>query len=924
MSRANALIAWGSLAGFVGAQEAPEPDLRPRVTGRAVDTHGSPLAGIGCVLGKATDLRTLHALEQPNLVTDADGRFTLFLFTQRDHPDAAEADHPFAEVGSEHDTALFAGHRSAALALRLSNFGAKRKPPAPEIQPVHDPRIGPWSLSKAVRKAARVADATHDLGDLVFDPGMTLTGRVLDAETGDALLYAQIHAVDLLASSMVFRPHPRPHGQLEAIAETDGNGLFQLPGVPRECAGLRFYADGYYDGAIASVDPTTPLVIELEPSGHITGRCLDAQGRGLYQRKVALRYEVANHYETVHTDRDGSFQFSLRYRGRYRIYGPGTNTELRAGPSSMLELVQPAPDQPKVASPAARDADAADADSDRIAIGPAIPNQSFDQGPGEEESAPELDPPVLMVEVLHNGQPFAGKVFAVMVWGTELDQTWRRWTQAVSRRNNPLTGEAGTLRIPRPADNTNRMGWALVWAEGLAPTFTEAIEWSVTDDERAAKGFPPRTVRIELDAAASIRGRLVHERTGTPVGATVSVREARNTQNKRGRFGWSSSLSWDQCETDEHGEFTLVGLPDGLLRLVATHVSSGATVDQSVKLAPGDELRNVRMTLPRLATVHGEVRNLTSRIELAPGVHTAMHWQHRIVSMPTIGTHKLAQSTRVWRPDLTNVRPLPLSGRFCWNSEFPGPVLMELVAVRNNRFRSIYRTGVGALRATHEPGSPEVIDARSSMPGVVAGQVAFTHQGLPFGRLGVFAERQFMTGRAQGRSSFIDSEGATSVRPNGAFEILVPGGRYRFVLMDMLTGLRLWESEDGIRIDGAERITIQVRPELTSLRIHLEDEDPQRPWIADRLELRFLQSGSAVYYEPRYSSRKGVSLAHRPKFVDLVLPAGTLTMLARSGAHAISIGSAWDGSHLGEATLIVTAGERMEHRLKIDPPTSPQ
>ncbi len=98
--------------------------------------------------------------------------------------------------------------------------------------------------------------------------GWTLSGRVVDAATGDA-----VRGADVTVATGALGLHSRG-------TESDGSGRFTLEGIIGDEQSLYVEADGYIvAGPVTHTIDSGSLVVRLERAGRIEGRVVDPRGR---------------------------------------------------------------------------------------------------------------------------------------------------------------------------------------------------------------------------------------------------------------------------------------------------------------------------------------------------------------------------------------------------------------------------------------------------------------------------------------------------------------------------------------------------------------------------------------------------------------------------------------------------------------------
>lgn len=187
-----------------------------------------------------------------------------------------------------------------------------------------------------------------DLGDLSLQPGATVTGRVVD-EGGKGIAQALVGAGST------------PDFPFEYAAQTEPDGSFQLPDLPREGV---FYLQARARGRASTplkvtMPPAGPVEIHLRGGKTLKGRVVDretgapvaqaevAAGRVLTRGLGGLTVQTAMPLDSVSTDQEGFFEIPLGDSGEVRLdvrapgYAPAQRTvPIKEDESPRLLIVQ--------------------------------------------------------------------------------------------------------------------------------------------------------------------------------------------------------------------------------------------------------------------------------------------------------------------------------------------------------------------------------------------------------------------------------------------------------------------------------------------------------------------------------------------------------------------------------------------------------
>jgi hypothetical protein len=138
----------------------------------------------------------------------------------------------------------------------------------------------------------------RDLGTVVLDPGVTLTGRAVDP------------AGKPVPGAWVYQPGG-------SSAQVGPDGTFALGPVPRGRATLRAGADGYLKTELEVETGEGPVTLTIARGALVRGRVTDSSGRPL----DGIWVELDSGRETdemSRTEADGSFEMRVP-PGRYRV-----------------------------------------------------------------------------------------------------------------------------------------------------------------------------------------------------------------------------------------------------------------------------------------------------------------------------------------------------------------------------------------------------------------------------------------------------------------------------------------------------------------------------------------------------------------------------------------------------------------------------
>ena len=163
----------------------------------------------------------------------------------------------------------------------------------------------------------------YDAGDLKFEVGLTVQGRVLNTATKAPVAGATVFLSSAMrAHSMVVTPG-RERG---VAAVTDQGGYFRFTNAPKiGTINLTAEAEGYASttklNQQITADSPNDFTLEIEAGSTISGVVVDPRGKRIPGAKVlAFGLSVKTpQNETVLSDEDGEFQFPALRSGPYRL-----------------------------------------------------------------------------------------------------------------------------------------------------------------------------------------------------------------------------------------------------------------------------------------------------------------------------------------------------------------------------------------------------------------------------------------------------------------------------------------------------------------------------------------------------------------------------------------------------------------------------
>lgn len=852
----------------VASQTPPETQKPPLVelTGRVIGWDGQPIAGVAIRCEPVRGHRTSELLRNPQTVTDAEGRYRMQV--QPTPPDSADP------------LFLFLGMKGLAAVSR--NISWKRKDQAvaagARAQDWAPPDEGEEDRTEGEAEAAAAPDATPApaiqyeaetaMDDIVLAPGGRLSGRVRD-EDGKPLAGVEVVARDLLEQGNALRSG-RSFGFYTATT-TDSSGIFLLPCALPVAATLSFKLDGYHRERVEPASTSTGVEVTMRPSGWIQGRVLDSEGRAIEQAYVSINYELQptnGTVSSVRTGADGSFRMSVDHPGRWRVRATKRikeqNLEARSevfqGPKEHLELTfKPAE---------------------------------------AKESAQRL--PILVVAKA-TGKPVP-MFKAAAVWEEYANQNTSYLDYRLRsnlRSAKPAKGGGGEVNGPGKHGTT--VGAIRVIAPGLAPATVKDVEWKEPEGDQK-----PEPLKIELEPEASIRGKLVDESTGKPVvGAQVYARFRQD--RSQGYYDDGSSLSAEAVKSDEDGSFHLRGLGEGAWEIIVVDSKRPRLPPKEVDLVAQEQKTDFLVTMPSGATVTGTLKGAT----ISHGTR---------VFLSKLPKQTFGDSNSYYSHYSSSHAP---SETTAVTSD--GSFQIDGVALENHllviRFPSPPRLG-GDLYLPLEPfrvrrdGIRREFDCSEDLPGKIHGRISFQHVDVPFDRLVVVARlvgeegRQFFSpfdNRFPGPRSFVG--------PTGEYELRLGPGAYQLTVVDLATSLAIHNETKKVELATGGVATRDLSLELARIQLELKPAaDVQECAQVERIEIRLLtkamkEGGMNFAGNDNYDTGIGIRLARGQTKLDVILPPGEATFLARNQVAQLRVDDdRWNVAPLGRGELEIAVG----------------
>jgi protocatechuate 3,4-dioxygenase beta subunit len=429
-----------------------------------------------------------------------------------------------------------------------------------------------------------------------LQPTAVLAGNVVDAQ-GRGVAGAAIE-IDEWSGDAVIRFRARAEG-LVARALTRANGAFRIEVLPRRAHTLKAMHDGFAPATLIVPDKLAPfatkggLQLVLDSGRSASGRVIDDEnaqpviGAELRLVRASERANTPKFLRAIEGSAEDEWRAVSDGDGRFRF------DHLPAG---QFDLVANA-----------------DGFSERTIGGIAIGDRPADLGE---------------IALLRGAT----------LEGTIVDRRGRAIDGAIVAVHPPsVAGITGDAALKFAAEEARE---ARVSSDGrfVVDSLTPGATFDVT---ARAPGFVTQTIarvevpasdplRIVLETAARVSGRVVTD-TGEPVpNATVSVRPA--------DAALPAGLSGMTTSTDAEGAFELLNLAAGKLALSAAAKGYVAGDTRLIEVSDGQSLENVDLQLQRGASIEGTVLTATGTAATAARVSLlAKRSVHNMLALEVTG-----------------------------------------------------------------------------------------------------------------------------------------------------------------------------------------------------------------------------------------------------------------------------------------------
>ena len=438
-------------------------------------------------------------------------------------------------------------------------------------------------------------------------------------------------------------------------------------------------------------------------------------------------------------------------------------------------------------------------------------------------------------------------------------------------------------------------GLLYVTAAGHAPLLVEGIEATAT--ERV----------VELERGGLIKGVVLDAEHKPLAGVTVGCDDARLVALRDYHPG--NVLSWSAVSGAD-GAFAIRGVGPADWVVKAQHPGGTVTATVHVVLQAAEERHGVQLAMPVGATVAGRLVGAA----VPPG------WRQ---ALDVDGDKSRAGGALAEMPDGWNVAgslPIGADGAFRFehrDSRENRLVLVVPLAPRHGAALQIQLTRI-PLR------SPD-IDLVPHLPGVVRGTVTCRGAAIPKARLAVLT-----ISLDEGGAGFAGSSEQLLLRHwclvanDGSFAVPVAPGAHRVQVVDVVTGVVLYELPEAVPVGAGQSRTVALPVAVVAgeARFTMPGEGPM---YVEHVELAPLRAGSdrwelTPFGGGTYGS-SGIYLDGTVDRVPFFAPPGSIKLEVHSGATGLDHGGiSFSGQPRASVTVDAEPGKPLRVELELPPP----
>ncbi|MHC5069934.1 MAG: MSCRAMM family protein [Planctomycetota bacterium] len=724
---------------------------------------------------------------------------------------------------------------------------------------------------------------TQDLGAVMLPKGMPIQCRVRK-DRGRPLQGAVILADSALPSSpfaMLGGGDTTPDYFSRAV--TDAKGAAVIYGRGHDGVSVVIAAEGYYRKQLRFHGPGMPLVVAMEAGGFVAGKVVDHEGKPV-RAMLGMAAEVkptilGGVFSTglpsnSLTAADGTFRLNVDYRHRYRI-----SVNRMEGPSLYQH-------QAKMS---------------QILTGP------------HEDVLIQMDKPKgveggVAVHVVDaaSSEPVEG-FRAAAIWQS-LSQIQDIYLESQFENAAIRAREKGKVLLPPPTRG-QRTGVVMIKAAGYATKLIEDVEW---DEDK------PVRVDAKLDKELLVHGVVVDGKTGAPV-AGAEVWAVRRHKQNAVQSPYPGLPQHPAVLTDSKGRFRLSGLGKGRHQVFARHADHPDLKPKTVKLSPESPLAALKLKMPRGFEFAGKIKGGQHR----PG------WRLKLVPRADRRGGFFAVSLGSTTPGHTAV--IQQDGSFKFRGLEKGSYTAHLVVPR--LFGQAIDAELEATVKVAEDKTDAEVDVSGALPGRIQGKLVVKGVPPPTGRLALTAHSTsqdiggidvFLAMDAWGLSG-----PSATIGRDGAFDLELAPGKYRLKVVDLGTGVTLWQSEEQVELEAGAASQQQLELELALVRVRLKPRTEggtiAAAILAVQVEWPKPEQGvfSTVFVEGSSGAvgGPGVSLADDQREIDLYLPARETKLLVHTNAWSLGQGQQeGQPSPLGRHEFTPEVGKTNRIEIEVSPP----